>query len=276
MFQAICKLRYLSAHRTRHRRSGPPGTRGRPYALAIAFLALPTSATAIARLNDSGPAALLGKNPFDSALFGLGLLTVLAALTAVLLLYRASRHNLSELRKSNERLTGYIEATSDWVWQTDEEHRFTYISPQFTEQTGIFTESMIGRSPIDILLKDSPELATRHRKTVEARRPYRDLTYSLVLPDGRRVWFRTNAMPRFDASGRFTGYLGTTRNITEAFTNKRQLDENLAITSHLLDAVPDAIVFCLPDRSIVKVNPVNIGDKTSHDVGAKASQLRLI
>ncbi len=198
---------------------------------------------------------MLGKNPFDSALFGLGLLTVLAALTAVLLLYRASRHNLSELRKSNERLTGYIEATSDWVWQTDEEHRFTYISPQFTEQTGIFTESMIGRSPIDILLKDSPELATRHRKTVEARRPYRDLTYSLVLPDGRRVWFRTNAMPRFDASGRFTGYLGTTRNITEAFTNKRQLDENLAITSHLLDAVPDAIVFCLPDRSIVKVNP---------------------
>ena len=34
----------------------------------------------------------------------------------------------AQLRESEERLRDFAEASSDWFWETDAEHRFTYLS----------------------------------------------------------------------------------------------------------------------------------------------------
>ena len=199
--------------------------------------------------------AFIRSSPGTTAAIGAGALVLLVALTVIALLYRQTRQSLAALQRSNERLTGYVDATSDWVWQTDAEHRFSYVSPQLTRQTGIAVDSVIGRTAFDLWLKNVPEVVPQHRATIASRRPFRNVVYPMQLDSGKKCWFSANGIPRFDASGRFTGYLGTTRNITEEVARKRQLDDNQAVTSYLVDAVPDVVIFCQPDRRIVKVNP---------------------
>ena len=223
-------------------------------AAAVASLTLPTTAVSAAPATPADTVFMT--HPVASGLAGLGLLALLAVIGTLLLLYRQSRHRLAALERNNDRLSGFVEATSDWVWQTDAEHRFVYISPQLTRETGIPVSEAIGRTPLELWVDpSSPELGRRHRQTIAARRPYRNVVYSMQTRDGRLRWFSANGVPRFDANGRFTGYLGTSRNVTAEITSKRQLDANEAVTSYLVDAVPDAIIFCLPDRQIVRVNP---------------------
>jgi PAS domain S-box-containing protein len=247
-------LRHLatSTRFVRCRRRDPAARRLAGGLSLACLLTVANAFPAAARVSSPDP---LVASSDAAILLGSGMVVLLAALAGFALLYRQSRRNLSALRKSNGRLKGYIAATSDYVWQTDEQHRFTYVSPQFTEHTGIAVESVIGRNPIDLLLTELPDVAAQVRDAIARRRPYRDLTYFFHKPDGSPNWLRASGLPQFDEKGRFIGYLGTSRNITDEVEKKQQLADNLALTSYLFDAAPDAIVYCLPDRRIVKINP---------------------
>jgi PAS domain S-box-containing protein len=233
-----------------------PRARRRHRVAALSAVALALSGEAARAASGFFPVeAFFQSHPLATATLGIAALAMAIILAIATLLYRQTRRHLTALQQSNERLTGYVEATSDWVWQTDTEHRFIFVSSQLTRQTGITVEDALGRTAFELWLRNVPDLVPIHRATIAARRPFRNVVYPMVVASGQQCWFSANGIPRFDAQGRFTGYLGTTRDVTEEVSSKRQLDDNEAVTSYLVDAVPDAIIFCQPDRRIVRVNP---------------------
>ncbi|MBZ9742340.1 MULTISPECIES: PAS domain-containing protein [unclassified Mesorhizobium] len=109
-----------------------------------------------------------------------------------------------------------VEAGSDWIWETDAELRFSWLSQGYQAATGIDPAAALGRFRFDFLsqvLKGNRD-ASAHLEDLQARRPFRDFVYELKGGRADCRWVLTSGFPRFDDEGKFAGYRGIGRNVT--------------------------------------------------------------
>jgi PAS domain S-box-containing protein len=120
------------------------------------------------------------------------------------------------LRESEQRFRGIVEVTSDFVWEVDEAARYTYASPVVADILGRAPEEILGKTPFDLM---PPEEANRvagiFGPVAAAREPFAFLENTNLHKDGREVVLETSGIPIFDSDGRFKGYRGVDRDITE-------------------------------------------------------------
>ena len=119
-----------------------------------------------------------------------------------------------ELRESETRFRRLSELASDWYWEQDENGKFTKVHGPVQEMLGIQVESLMGENG-----ERAPHWNEAERAVLEAnmaaRRPFLDFIYSRVEADGAHQYFQVSGEPIFDATGRFTGYRGVGRDVTE-------------------------------------------------------------
>ena len=121
-----------------------------------------------------------------------------------------------ELRASEARFRSLTELSSDWYWEQDENLRFTYLSNQALDLTGYSGESSLGKTRWEIVNMTPLSCSwPEHRAVLAMRRPFRDLECRRVGPDGTTRYLSISGAPIFDEQGRFKGYRGIGRNITE-------------------------------------------------------------
>lgn len=137
------------------------------------------------------------------------------------------RQRLTEdLRQSEQRFKDITDIASDWVWETDADDRYVYLSKRFTTVNGTKATDLIGQRRTDLLTRFvEPRYCEPHLATLRARQPFTDVTYSVDMPDGRRRWFSVSGRPVFDADGDFQGYRGGGRDVTAAKTAEAELIE---------------------------------------------------
>jgi PAS domain S-box-containing protein len=111
------------------------------------------------------------------------------------------------------RLADFMSVASEWFWETDADHRFTFISERLTELTGLAPAAYLGRSRAEMSADPHSEAVKAHMAMLDAREPFRDYAYRGDTPKGAK-WFRISGNPIFD-DGRFLGYRGTGSDITE-------------------------------------------------------------
>ncbi len=162
------------------------------------------------------------------------------------------------LRESESRFREFAEAASDWFWETDPEHRFTFVSRAGVEDVGLRPQDVMGLTRYELsgLIVD-PSLLARHRADLEACNPFRDFIYGRRLASGRMAHFRVSGLPRFDADGTFLGYRGVGSEISaeiEAEDKRREAETRLA---RAIEAIPAAFTLFDPDDRLVAVNRVN-------------------
>ncbi|HZL59258.1 MAG TPA: ATP-binding protein [Stellaceae bacterium] len=130
------------------------------------------------------------------------------------------------VRTSEGRFRDFAEAASDWLWETDAEHRFHYISDRFSDLTGIDKEHFIGKNRSESAANGAdPELMRKHLADFEAHRPFRDFVYPIVAGDGNIRHLRVSGQPMFDSDGRFVGYRGTASDVTKVVQDDARLRE---------------------------------------------------
>ena len=64
-------------------------------------------------------------------------------------------------------------------------------------------------------LEPDAEAWRKHRETLDAHLPFRDFELARRAPDGGKRYVSVSGLPVFDKSGRFIGYRGVGRHITE-------------------------------------------------------------
>ena len=150
-----------------------------------------------------------------------------------------ARRTLKQLADSEIRLRDFAQVTSDWFWETDSEHRFTFVS----DPRGVLAldlPSTLGKTRIDLMepvdgFPDS-EIAA-HRAALDARQPFRDFIYPLRLGIGTLQWVNVSGIPLFDDSGAFVGYRGAGRLVTEQVRARRSLELLQSAIDNANDAV---------------------------------------
>jgi PAS domain S-box-containing protein len=120
------------------------------------------------------------------------------------------------LRESEERFRSLTQLSADWYWEQDAELRFVEMSHSISARTGLESSEHIGKRRWDL---PSPSMSEadweKHRQELRAHKPFRDLEFSRIDRDGRLRYVVISGEPILDADGRFTGYRGVGRDITE-------------------------------------------------------------
>ena len=128
-----------------------------------------------------------------------------------------------ELRESEERFRTLVQFSFDVYWESDAQHRF--IRQEFAEglADAPAPSSEIGKTRWEVpYLEPDAEAWRKHRETLDAHLPFRDFELARPTPDGGKRYVSVSGLPIFDKTGRFIGYRGVGRNITEG---KRAEDE---------------------------------------------------
>jgi C4-dicarboxylate-specific signal transduction histidine kinase len=126
------------------------------------------------------------------------------------------RRSERALRASEERFRTLVQFSFDVYWESDAEHRFTRqeFSERLTDAPAPGAE--IGKRRWEIpYLEPDEEGWRRHRATLDAHLPFQDFELARAAPDGGKRYVSVSGMPVFDEAGRFAGYRGVGRHITE-------------------------------------------------------------
>ena len=120
------------------------------------------------------------------------------------------------LRESEEKFRNLVETTSDWIWETDAEGNYSYSSPRIRDLLGYEPDEVIGRKPFDFMPPDEAKRLEAEFARIHSRhQPFFNLENVNLRKDGNEVILETSGVPRLDSRGRFPGYRGIDRDITE-------------------------------------------------------------
>jgi PAS domain S-box-containing protein len=125
------------------------------------------------------------------------------------------------LRESEERFRTLTQFSFEVYWETDAQHRFIRLdSERLSNAPPPNTE--IGKTRWELPYLEPDEEGWRvHRETLDAHLPFRDFELARYAPNGGKRYVSVSGLPVFDKAGRFNGYRGVARDITE---RKRALD----------------------------------------------------
>jgi PAS domain S-box-containing protein len=152
-------------------------------------------------------------------------LLVLAAGAVALRAMRQREQAAALASHAQSRLSDMAEASSDWLWETGSDHRFTFFTAGAWFRYGIDLNDNLGKTRWETSdLSWNPEAWAQHRRDIDDRRSFRDFLFRKRMADGSFHYFRSSGKPFFDAVGNFLGYRGTAADVT----TQRQADDALA------------------------------------------------
>ncbi|MGB0629099.1 MAG: PAS domain S-box protein [Alphaproteobacteria bacterium] len=154
------------------------------------------------------------------------------------------------LRASEERFRDFAESTSDWMWETDTEHRITWVSESVQQYSDIGIATMLGKTRWDSLGVDIENDAhwRQLRNTMDAEEPIREFRYSRINVEDNHLHRIINGVPFYDEHGVFLGYRGVVADTTALMeaeqAEKRFLEAiNTANEGLILFDAEDCLVF---------------------------------
>ncbi len=130
----------------------------------------------------------------------------------------------TRLRESELRFRNLVESINDWFWEVDPNSIYTYVGPQIKSLLGYDPGEVLGKTPFDFMPPDERNRIMEVFKAIaEDRNPIELLENTLIHKEGHHVVVQTSGLPIYDTHGKFMGYRGTDRDITE----KLKLEERL-------------------------------------------------
>lgn len=151
-----------------------------------------------------------------------------------------------------------IDATPDWIFVKDKQHRFVLVNQAFASSQGLKPAEMIGKPDTDFwpahLCYGNPTQGIRgfHADDDEAfaGKNVHNPADPATLADGELRWFDTLKLPMRNADGKVTGVLAYARDITDRLSVEskyRTLIEQIPAVTYIADINPAAkIIYVSP------------------------------
>lgn len=127
----------------------------------------------------------------------------------------AMRAMAQQLATSEAKFRDLTQLSADWVWETDTEHRLSFLSDSVTSALGEWDKANLGKRRWEFRTIDLPRVDwDRHRADLTATRPFDGFEFAMLDPDDNVHHVQISGRPIFDDTGRFRGYRGVGRTVT--------------------------------------------------------------
>jgi PAS domain S-box-containing protein len=156
------------------------------------------------------------------------------------------------IMETERRFQNVVELTNDWVWEIDENLKFTHVTIRVTDLLGYTPEEALGKTPFDFMTPDEAKWVEAIIKPImEARQNYTFMESRYIHKDGHEVIFETSGNPIYDNVNRFIGYRGIVRDITSrkhAEEKLKKREDELREKTIRLEEVNNALKTLLKHR----------------------------
>jgi PAS domain S-box-containing protein len=145
------------------------------------------------------------------------------------------------LQRSEERFRALTELNADWYWEQDEQFRFIDLAQG--GGTAAVIQEYLGKTRWDLPYNRASEDAwARHRAALEAHESFTDFEMTRVDEEGQVVgYISVSGYPIFDERGRFSGYRGVGKDVTQSKRAQLALEDSENRYRTLVDLSPDPI-----------------------------------
>ncbi len=157
------------------------------------------------------------------------------------------RHARDRLAQAEARFRAFAEIGSDWLWETDAAHRFTYVSSSITRHTGYRPEDIVGLSRRAVMARIGMVdggAGSERRAALEAdlggHRPFRDFRFAFRRASGELGHAAISGDPVFDSQGQFQGYRGIGADVTMTVLASVDLERRVRERTAALEAAREA------------------------------------
>ncbi len=183
----------------------------------------------------------------------------------------------AKIREQTARLREFAELSSDWFWEQDAEFRFTKFYGRATAKLSRKIEDFTGKRRWELPLYGvSPQQLAEHIAACEQHQPFRDFAYEIPDEHGTHQYFLVSGTPVFDDRGRFCGYRGTGRNITDQHRAElaiRESERRLLQSERMLSQIVDGT--SIPTFVIDAEHRITHWNKACTQLTGKASETML-
>ena len=125
---------------------------------------------------------------------------------------RKAREALAERER---RFRDVLDASGEYVWETDAEWRYTFLSERAEAVTGYQRRELLGRTPREFMpLGETQAVDDWFARNTSSGAPFRDLVHRALTKSGRVIWLQVNGVPVRNETGSLTGYRGTCADVT--------------------------------------------------------------
>jgi PAS domain-containing protein len=121
------------------------------------------------------------------------------------------KDHAEQLQSLQQRLLDYVNVASDWFWESDVDHRITFLSDRFTATTGLDPDAVIGEEIRNIAQRSEDAQGwSDHLEDLQAHKPFRDFRYSMrVDVDRKKANKRVSAFWRRSRASATAIHFGT-------------------------------------------------------------------
>ncbi len=134
----------------------------------------------------------------------------------------------SSLRHSRERFRDIALSTGDWIWETDQFGKYTYISDNVDQLVG-YTASELINKHFSYLM--SPQTVETSLKIIDEKissgSQYTNIETTKISKDNKKIYLLTSGKPVHDRDGAIIGYRGVDKDITEIKLAEREKEKLL-------------------------------------------------
>lgn len=119
------------------------------------------------------------------------------------------------LKASEQRFRDVVEAAGEYVWETDAQGCYTYLSDRVEQVLGYRAEHLLGRSPRSLMPAEDVEMVKRwNEEYLRHNQPFHGLEHRSIHANGSIVWQRVSGLPMLEKDGSLRGYRGMSLDIT--------------------------------------------------------------
>ena len=191
-------------------------------------------------------------------------------------------HSKEDLTYERLLLKSLVRSIPDLIWLKDPDGVYLSCNHKFEQLYGVSEKEVIGKTDYDFVEK---QLADSLRKNdlvaMERGGPSMNEEWATFVTDGYRGLFETIKTPMYDASGRLSGILGISRDITERKASEEKIQllafydplTELPNRRLLLDRLQQALASCARSGRAGALlfidldNFKNLNDTLGHDIG---------
>jgi two-component system sensor kinase FixL len=131
----------------------------------------------------------------------------------------------TQLRESESRFRIVADAAPVLIWMAGVDKLCTFFNKPWLEFTGRTLEQEMGNGWAEGVHRDDLQRCLKtYTEAFDARKPF-VMQYRLRRNDGEYRWLSDQGVARYDAQGKFSGYIGSCVDVTELINKERALRE---------------------------------------------------